>query len=93
MKTKKKPNKKQIGQQIVGLEKMKKRLPRRNIFGSANHSGIDAQIAVLKGIKKADDYFQDDTAEEYTDGDNDVWSDASRAEDWLAGSETENLYE
>lgn len=83
----------EIDRQIEGLTKMKETLPRTSFFGDDNWEKIDAQIAVLKGEATPDDYYVDEHSEDYEDGDNDVWSDAEKAENWLNGEETEDLFE
>jgi len=84
---------KEIDRQIDGLLKMKETLPEHSFFGDKNWEKIHAQVAVLQGKAKANDYYQDEHAEEYEDGDNDVWSDAERAELWLKGEENDDLFE
>jgi hypothetical protein len=83
----------EINLQIEGLLKMKGRLPQVSGIGTRNWEEIDAQIAVLKGEKTPDDYWEDETAEEFTDGDNDVYHAADRAKQWKLGLETEDLFE
>ena len=81
----KKRTKVEIDRQIEGLINMKKTLPEYSIFGDANWKKINAQIAVLEGKAKPDDYYQGEH--------NDIWSDAERAEQWLSGHENEDLFE
>jgi len=83
----------EIDIQIKGLEKMKETLPRKSFFGDDNWEKIDAMIAVLQGTKVPDDFYIDEHDEDYEDGDNDVWSDAERAERWKKGEEDEDLFE
>lgn len=83
----------EIKRQIEGLENEKKKLPEFSKFGDANWEKIDAQILVLKGEKKPDDYYQDENADEYEDGDNDIWSAAEEAEGWLLGHNKEDLFD
>lgn len=83
----------EIKRQIEGLEKMKTTLPHFSKFGDDNWKKIDAQVAVLKGEKKPDDYYQDETAEEFEDGDNDIWQAAEEAEQWLNGHNNEDLFD
>lgn len=83
----------EIDRQIEGLKKMKGTLPEHSVFGGNNWDSIDAMIAVLKGEKKPDYYYQDEHAEEFEESDNEIWSDAERANEWLQGNETEDLFE
>jgi hypothetical protein len=73
----------EIAAQIAGLKKEKERIPEFSSFGDKNWKKIDAQIAVLEGKRKPDFYYEDESAEEFIDGNNDVWSAACEAEDWL----------
>lgn len=88
----KKRTQEEIERQIQGLLKMKETLPQKSFFGDDNWAKIDAQIAVLKGEATPDDYYIDEKSEDYEDGDNDVWSEAERAESWLNG-ERGDLFE
>jgi hypothetical protein len=90
---KNKRNKDEINRQIEGLAKMKKTLPKHSMFGDKNWEKIEAQIAILQGKATPDDYYQDESAEEFQDGDNDIWSDAERAQQWLKGDDDEDLFE
>lgn len=83
----------EIIRQINGLKKDKEIIPRKSMFGDDNWAKIDAQISVLEGKSKPDDFYIDESAEEYQDGDNDTFFAASKAEDWLKGHETEDLFD
>jgi hypothetical protein len=83
----------EIDRQIEGLTKMKDHLPEYSMFGDANWEKIDAQIAVLKGEAEPNDYYINEDGEDYEDGDNDVWSEAERASQWLDGEENDDLFE
>lgn len=88
-----KKSQQEIKDQINGLETMKQSLPSKSFFGDDNHGKIDAQISILKGERKADYYYEDETAEEFEDGSNDIFFDAQRAEDWLKGDVEEDLFD
>lgn len=88
-----KRTKEQIDRQIEGLKKMKDWLPEFDMFGNGNWEKIDAQLDVLEDKKEPDDFYVDESAEEYQDGDNDVYFEATRAADWLDGSEKDDLFE
>lgn len=93
-KLKRKPRtKNEIDIQIAGLKAMKITLPRRSAFGDDNHAKIDAQISVLEGNKKPDYFYVDETSDEFQDGDNDVYSSAVDAEEWMNGDKEDNLFE
>jgi len=77
--------KEEIAVMVEKLEKIKQSLPEHSAFGDNNWEKIDAQIAVIKGEKYPDDYYVDESSEEYQDGDNELWSDAEQAEQWLNG--------
>jgi hypothetical protein len=83
----------EIQHQIEGLENMKKIVPERSFFGDENWKKIDAQIAVLKGNAVPNDYYRNEHDEDYNEGDNDIWSDAELAEQWLNGEEDNDLFE
>jgi hypothetical protein len=83
----------EIDRQVSGLLKMRSTMPRINFFGENNWSVIDAQIAVIKGEKKPDHYYIDETSEDYKPDDNQIWSEAERAEQWLLGVEKNDLFE
>lgn len=79
----KKRTAKEIKKQIEGLKKMKKTLPEFSFFGDNNWDGIDAQLDVLEGMKEAEDFEDDD----------EIYSLASQAEEWLNGERDEDLFE
>ena len=83
----------EIDAQIEGLKKDRANLPEFSSFGDKNWEKIDTQISVLEGKTKPDDYYEDETAEEYEDGDNDIWQAAEEAEQWLLGNSNENLFD
>ena len=87
-----KRTKEEIARQIEGLKRMKKSLPEFSAFGDKNWEKIDAQLDVLEGLKDADDFYIDETAEEFEDGDNDIYSAAEEAEEWLNGH-ADDLFE
>ena len=86
------PTKEQIDLQIAGLKKEKESLPQFSNLNTDNWGTIDAQLDVLEGLKEPDDFYIDETAEEFEDGDNDIYFAAQRAADWLTGDETESLF-
>lgn len=79
--------------QIKGLEKSKLSIPKKSLFGDDNHGAIDAQIAVLKGERTPNFYWVDETAEEYEDGDNDIFLAADKADEWMNGQVDGNLFD
>jgi len=83
----------EIDVQIKGLEQMKETLPPKSFFGDDNWGKIDAQISVLKGESVPDDYYVDESTEEYVDGDNDIYWAADDAKYWLDGNTDEDLFE
>lgn len=87
-----KRTKEEIARQIEGLKRMKKSLPEFSAFGDKNWEKIDAQLDVLEGLKDVDDFYIDETAEEFEDGDNDIYSAAEEAEEWLNGN-ADDLFE
>lgn len=82
----------EIKLQIEGLKKERERLPHFSMFGDDNHKLIDAQISVLEGKSHPDDYYEDESAEEYEDGDNSIYFDANDAADWLIFDKTDDLF-
>lgn len=83
----------EVVRQIEGLYKMKENLPEISSIGTKNWEYIDAQIDVLEGSSAPDDYYQDETGEDYQDGDNEVYFEAVKAEQWLDGECNEDLFE
>lgn len=81
----------EIADQIAGLKAERESLPQFGMFGD-NWSKIDAQIAVLEGRHKPDHYYMDEHAEEFEDGDNEDWSAACSAEDWLTHPNADDLF-
>jgi len=57
----------EIQRQINGLENMKKVLPEVDFFGNNNHDQINAQIEVLQGLKKPNDFWINEKSEDYVD--------------------------
>jgi hypothetical protein len=82
----------EINRQIEGLKKEKEGISLRTMFGASSHEKIDAQIAVLEGRSEPDDFYIDESSEEYSDGDNDVYFAAEEAENWLRGHSKEDLF-
>jgi hypothetical protein len=83
----------EINRQIEGLKKMKTTLPEFSHFGDKNWEKIDAQLDVLEDKKEANDFYEGESAEEFEDGDNDIYNAAVEAEDWLDGNSDEDLFE
>jgi hypothetical protein len=83
----------EINLQIEGLKKDKEKVPEQSMFGDKNWEKIDAMISVLEGKKKTNDYYEDESAEEFEEGDNDIFFDAERAEQWLQGHEKADLFD
>jgi hypothetical protein len=72
----------EINRQIEGLLKMKETLPEYSFFNDNNWKQIDTQVEVLKGDLDADEVEDDD-----------FYSSALDAEDWLNGERDEDLFE
>lgn len=83
----------EIRRQVELLENKKINLPRLNAFGDSNWEKIDAQIEVLEGRATPDDFYIDETSDEFEDGDNDVWSAADEAAEWLKNPNASDLVE
>jgi hypothetical protein len=83
----------QINAEAKALRKLKPRVPAKTYFGEDNHAAIDAQIEVLekqlteKQIETR--WYQDETAEEFRDGDNRLWDEARYARSWIDGDESD----
>lgn len=84
--------KEEVKQQIEGLKNQKIVLPEFSMFGDNNWEKIDAKIDVLEGLKDPDDFYEDETSDEYQDGDNDLFFAAEEAERWLDGESDEDLF-
>ena len=82
----------EINLQIEGLKNSKKTLPQFSMFGDDNWAKIDAQLDVLEGKKDPDDFYVDETAEEFEEGDNDVYTAAEDAEMWMDGNYDGDLF-
>lgn len=82
----------EIDLQIEGLKRERAELPEFSKFGDKNWGKIDAQISVLEDKTDKDEYWNDESDEEYQDGDNDVYFAAEEAEMWLNGEKKENLF-
>jgi hypothetical protein len=82
----------EIARQIDGLKKMKETLPEFSMFGDSNWEKIDAQLDVLEGKKEADEFYIDETAEEFEEGDNELYFAAQEADDWLNSQHNEDLF-
>ncbi len=83
----------EINLQIEGLLKMKETLPEFSFFGDKNWENIDIQIEILKGDVKSDSLWEDESAEEFEEGDNDLYYSAIDAEQWLNNEREEDLFE
>lgn len=73
----------EIKRQIEGLKIEKGKLPQRSAFGDDNWATIDAQISILNEEKDAEDYCFDEDQ---------VYSSALDAEEWLLGERKEDLF-
>jgi hypothetical protein len=89
----KKRTEEEIKRQIDGLKKMKETLPEHSIFGNNNWEAIDAQLDILEGKKEKEDFYINETSDEYEDGCNDIYFEAEKAESWLDGETNEDLFE
>lgn len=78
--------------QIEGLKKDKLKFPEFSAFGDKNWEKIDAKLDVLEGLKNPDDFWQDESDEDYQDGDNDIYNAAIEAEEWMQGNIDDNLF-
>lgn len=83
----------EIQRQIDGLKAMKKELPETTFFGDNNWERIDAQLDIIECLKDADDFYIDETSDEYEEGDNDIYFAAVDAENWLDGEKEDDLFE
>lgn len=83
----------QIARQVAGLKKERASLPQRSGLGTENWKIIDAQIDVLNGDRKPSHFYEDETAEEFIDGDNDIYFASEEAQEWLNGSRTNDLFD
>jgi hypothetical protein len=83
----------EINRQIEGLKKDRKKLPQFSMFGDKNWEKIDAQISVLEGNGNPDFYYEDETAEEFEEGDNNIYHAAEEADEWLCGNRNEDLFD
>jgi hypothetical protein len=84
--------KEEIKLQIDGLKKERATLPEKSRFGDENWRRIDAQISILEGTHDKDEFWNDESDEDYQDGDNDIYFAAEIAEMWLDGDTDENLF-
>jgi hypothetical protein len=84
-----KPTGEEITRELALLEQYKTLIPQRSAFGDENRAQIDAQIDVLKNnLTDAQitwQYDADETAEEYQDGDQEIYQAADYARQWLDG--------
>lgn len=85
--------KEEITKQIEGLKLMKEKLPEFSFFGDNNWEQIDAQLDILELTKEPGDFYIDETSEEFEDGNNGVYNEAEKAEQWLNGEIDEDLFE
>lgn len=83
----------EIKRQVELLGKEKTTVPEFSAFGDNNWERIDAQIDVLEGRAKAADFYEDETSDEFEDGDNDIWGAAEEAELWLENPNAPDLAE
>jgi hypothetical protein len=81
----------EILRQINALKKMRATINPDSLFGGGTIDNIDAQLDVLEGRAKPNDFWIDESSEEYSDGDNDTYFEAERAEMWLHGQLNEDL--
>lgn len=71
--------------QIEGLENLKKTLPEYSRFEDANWEAIDAQIAIIKGEKKYEDFDDEE--------DENIEIRAYAAQQWLEEPDEDDLFE
>lgn len=83
----------QTARQVAGLKKERASLPQLSGLGTQNWKIIDAQIEVLQGDQKPMHFYEDETTEEFTEGDNDIYFASEQAQDWLNGSRTNDLFD
>ena len=76
----------EIARQIEGLEKMKKSLPEKTLFGDNNWGAIDAQISILDKSKTLDQFDEDEESEH-------LYSQVMEADSWLSGHSSEDLFD
>lgn len=82
----------EINRQIEGLKKEKETLPEYSRFGDNNWAKIDAQLDILEGIKNLHQFIFDENDEDFQEGDNELYDEAEKAENWLNGYEDEDLF-
>ena len=84
---------KEIDRQINGLKEQRRLLPNFTLFGDNNWEQIDAQLDVLEGKKTPDDFYEDETSEDFNDGDNNTYFEAVKADEWFSGASDEDLFD
>jgi hypothetical protein len=86
--------KKERERELKRYRSMQPFIPKRSGFGHDNEGTVAAQIDVIENDLSEDEiedrYYVDETAEEYCEGDNDVWNEALYARQWLDGDEDES---
>lgn len=85
--------KEEIARQIDGLEKEKRSIPEKSLFGTNNHLIIDYQIMVLKGEKHPHDIDEDDDDFEDETEFSDVFEKAEETQEWLDGKHNDDLFD
>ncbi len=83
----------EIERQINGLKAEKETLPEFSFFNDNNWERIDAQLDVLEGLKEPDDFYIDETSDEYEEGDNEVYFAAVAADEWMDGLRKDDLFD
>jgi hypothetical protein len=79
----------EIDAEIKALRELKTTVPKKTFFGDDNHEKLDAQIETLeKRMTKAQAeqrWYVDESAEEYSDGDNELYFEVCAAIEWMNG--------
>jgi len=88
----------EILRQIDGIRAEKATLPEHSMFGDPNWESMDAMIDVVQGFKTAEDFDpitlgmeQEDDEDAHAEQSY-IFNEAQRAENWLDGTENEDLF-
>jgi hypothetical protein len=80
----------EIQRQIEGLKKERATLPPYSAFGTPNHQIMDAQIAILNGTSKLEDFPEGDL--DADDAESQIFRGAEDAKYWLDDETAEDLF-
>jgi hypothetical protein len=86
----------EIAKEVERLREIRKNTPKKSFFGDDNHAEIDAVIEALEKRMTAEEaerkLYQDESAEEFEDGDNDLYHTVCSAIRWMNGDKHEVAY-